>query len=257
MRCANCDAELVGAYCHACGQRAIGNDDLAVVPVMRQFADHLVHLDFKTLRSLALLLVPGLLTQEFLDGRRRRYLSPLKLYFIAAALFFVTAPFIGFSLFDLLRSDEAGAIEELVSARVAERGMDMTLFAERYDARSQTVMTLSYGVSIFVTAFVLKALFRTHSLGAHLVFSLHYVSFLYLVAIVLSAGQKLLGGPSPLLSMVFTYAVVVPYLFVGLQRVYRQTPRRTIVKVLVLCAITFVVDLTVSFGAILLTLWLV
>jgi len=53
MRCANCDAELVGAYCHACGQRAIGNDDLAVVPVMRQFADHLVHLDFKTLRSLA------------------------------------------------------------------------------------------------------------------------------------------------------------------------------------------------------------
>jgi hypothetical protein len=30
MRCANCDAELVGEYCHACGQRALGDDDLAL-----------------------------------------------------------------------------------------------------------------------------------------------------------------------------------------------------------------------------------
>ena len=32
MRCANCGAELVGEYCHTCGQRSIGDDDLAMGP---------------------------------------------------------------------------------------------------------------------------------------------------------------------------------------------------------------------------------
>jgi hypothetical protein len=56
MRCANCGAELVGEYCHAWGQRAVGDDVLAVGPIVPNLADDLLHLDFKTVRSLGLVL---------------------------------------------------------------------------------------------------------------------------------------------------------------------------------------------------------
>ncbi len=134
MRCANCDAELAGEYCHACGQHAAEADDLAVGPLVRHFTHELLHLDFKTLHTLRALLTPGFLTREFLEGRRRRYLSPLKLYFVCAAVFFVTAPFVGFNLFGILNSDAAGQMQQLVQDRARERSMDMALFAERFNA---------------------------------------------------------------------------------------------------------------------------
>jgi len=39
-----------------------------------------------------MLLIPGLLTAEFLAGRRQPYLTPFKAYVICAALFFLSAP---------------------------------------------------------------------------------------------------------------------------------------------------------------------
>jgi hypothetical protein len=257
MPCANCSAELVGEYCHACGQRALEDDDLAFGPLVRHVAHELVHLDFKTLHSLRGLLNPGFLTKEYLEGRRRRYLTPLKLYFVAAALFFLAAPFVGFSTFEMLQNDSRGVMKELVTARAQERGIGMALFAERFNVRIQTVLTVSYGISVFVTAFLLRALFRNHGLGVHLIFGLHYVSFLYLAAIALSTVQKQFSLQSGPATIALTYAVIAPYLFFGLRRVYQNSATRTMAKLLVLILITFVVDNAVSLGALLLTLWLV
>jgi hypothetical protein len=41
----------------------------------------------------ALVRSPGLLTREFLEGRRARYLSPLRLYLMASLVYFLIAPF--------------------------------------------------------------------------------------------------------------------------------------------------------------------
>jgi hypothetical protein len=67
-------------------------------------APELAQLDFKTLGSLGGLLRPGYLAAEYLAGRRQRYLSPLKTYLLAAALFFVAAPYVfGFSQVGTMR----------------------------------------------------------------------------------------------------------------------------------------------------------
>ena len=223
----------------------------------RQFGRELLHLDFMTIHTLKALLQPGLLTREFLDGRRRRYLSPIKLYFLCAGIFFFAAPLVGFSLFDMLRGDEQGALKGLVQTRMTERAMSAELFAERFDLRIQTVYTLALSISIAVTGLMLRLLFRRWTLGAHLVFALHYVSFLYLAALVLSAIQKVTGAHSPLASLALTYMMLMPYLYLAFRRVYEEGPPRVALKVLALCAVTFVVDNAVSFGALMLTLRLV
>lgn len=88
--CLNCGAETPGAYCSVCGQEATDYRVSARL-FFRELLDALT-LDSKFFRSLGpLLFRPGFLTREFTQGRRVRYLRPLRLYLFTSFLFFVAA----------------------------------------------------------------------------------------------------------------------------------------------------------------------
>lgn len=86
--CDNCAASLSGPYCADCGQRAAGR----VVPlwqVSNEFLEALFELDLRILHTLpTFFLRPGQLTTEYVRGRRRRYIRPLRLYLFSSFLLF-------------------------------------------------------------------------------------------------------------------------------------------------------------------------
>ena len=87
-RCPNCTAPLGGAYCAHCGQK-----DQPLQQPTRQFVTDAVReyfgLDGRLWRSMYLLLLkPGALTVNYLEGRRRYYLRPLRIYLSCTLLFF-------------------------------------------------------------------------------------------------------------------------------------------------------------------------
>lgn len=100
VACLNCGAPLTGPFCAACGQR-----DVPPYPSVRDLVvDAFWELSgwdgrfASTVR--ALVQQPGLLTREFLEGRRARYISPLRLYLMASLVYFVlaaAAPAVSFS----------------------------------------------------------------------------------------------------------------------------------------------------------------
>src|SRR5882724_4388237 len=86
--CENCNAPLSGPYCSQCGQaeidyrRTFGH---VLVDVLNEF----LICDSKFLATIALLILkPWRLTNEFLAGKRVRYVNPLRLYLLASILFF-------------------------------------------------------------------------------------------------------------------------------------------------------------------------
>ena len=85
VRCPNCGSQLLGDYCHDCGQKQVDAEGLKVGRFLRQFGNELISLDFKSVKSLAALFRPGYFAEEFLSGRRQRFLGPLKMYFLSAA----------------------------------------------------------------------------------------------------------------------------------------------------------------------------
>jgi hypothetical protein len=90
-RCANCDAPLSGPYCSQCGQRHEHGVHSVSHFIGEAFED-LTHADSRLWRTLgALLFHPGFLTREFLEGRRARYLPPVRLYLVLSVAFFVIA----------------------------------------------------------------------------------------------------------------------------------------------------------------------
>src|SRR6516162_8609037 len=86
--CENCGAELQGHWCAQCGQPAIEyrrSFRYVVADLLNEF----LNWDSKFFTTIALLIVkPWRLTNEFLAGKRVRYVNPLRLYLLASILFF-------------------------------------------------------------------------------------------------------------------------------------------------------------------------
>ena len=89
--CLNCKTPLEGSYCYSCGQ-----PDRTLVrffPVLlRDLLSDALDLDSRFARTfIPLLFRPGRLTNEYVIGRRARYVPPLRLYLFSSILFFLFA----------------------------------------------------------------------------------------------------------------------------------------------------------------------
>lgn len=93
--CRNCDAPLpAGAnYCSQCGQDT-ANHPPTLFEFVHEFVGHYVAAEGKLWKSLwALMCRPGFLTLEYLEGRKQRYVLPLRLLLTLGLIFFVVVKY--------------------------------------------------------------------------------------------------------------------------------------------------------------------
>ncbi len=89
--CPNCNSPMDGHFCAECGQKAAPLNP-TFRDLMHDLTHELLHVDGKIFQSVRLLLTrPGFLTCEYFDGRRARYVSPLRLYLIFSVIFFAVS----------------------------------------------------------------------------------------------------------------------------------------------------------------------
>ena len=94
VRCLNCGTELIGGYCHACGQHAHVHRTLK--GFFHDLLHGVLHFEGKTWRTLPLLaLRPGELTRRYINGQRARFVSPIALFLFSVFLLFAAASFTG------------------------------------------------------------------------------------------------------------------------------------------------------------------
>jgi len=95
--CLNCRADLIGRYCHVCGQENLEPKE-SLWHLITHYAYDITHFDGKFFATLKYLLIkPGHLPAEYLKGKRASYLHPIKMYVFTSAFFFI----IVFSMFHL------------------------------------------------------------------------------------------------------------------------------------------------------------
>ncbi|HSM31513.1 MAG TPA: DUF4286 family protein [Woeseiaceae bacterium] len=91
--CLNCGAHLRGQYCGNCGQRARSRL-ISLWELVRDAFGDLFELDSRLWRTLVPLVIrPGRLTYDYLQGRRARYMPPFRMYLVLSLLFFLVAFF--------------------------------------------------------------------------------------------------------------------------------------------------------------------
>lgn len=90
--CRNCGAPLTGPFCAACGQK-VRPPDPTLREFLRESTVEITNLDGRVPATLkTLFLRPGVLTLDWLAGRRARWLAPLRVYLICSIAYFVIAP---------------------------------------------------------------------------------------------------------------------------------------------------------------------
>lgn len=93
--CPNCSTPLSGNFCQGCGQPTHLHVPSAR-EFMHEFIAHYVALEGKLWKSVALLIFrPGRLTRDYIEGKRARYIEPLRLYLTFSIIFFAIFKFSG------------------------------------------------------------------------------------------------------------------------------------------------------------------
>ncbi|MBD3870621.1 MAG: DUF3667 domain-containing protein [Acidobacteria bacterium] len=249
--CPNCSAPLSGPFCSSCGQRQMDLDQ-PFREIAGEAMESFLSFDTRILRTLwPLVRRPGMLTVDFLAGRRARYVHPFKLYFAFCVLLFLGLAMSGYSVIQIGESEdivtgvrvdvsEEEGVEEAAEASEEPSFLARVLtpigdLAENDPDRLNRIFTDRLAKSIIllvpVFALLLLALYRGRRYVAHLVFSLHLHSFAFLALIVglgidLAAGAPAQTRPGNGLAVL----VIAVYSFLALRRVYGQGRFLTIVK---------------------------
>ena len=87
--CLNCGTTVLGRYCQVCGQENVVPKETFWHMVTHFFYD-ITHFDssfFNTVKDL--IFKPGFLSKEYMKGRRKRYLHPIRMYVFTSAVFFL------------------------------------------------------------------------------------------------------------------------------------------------------------------------
>ena len=88
--CRNCGAAMHGAYCAACGQRRFRAGDRRLAHLLGEAFEAATDFDGRLWRSLrAALFRPGLVACDWFEGRRARWVSPIRLFLLANLLYFL------------------------------------------------------------------------------------------------------------------------------------------------------------------------
>lgn len=132
--CLNCGAVLVGAHCHACGQKARIHRTLHAFG--HDFLHSVLHIDGKIWRTLPLLFWnPGQLTRRYVHGERAKFVSPLALFLFTVFLTFAAVSWLTpentSTIFDAdtseakYQEDRKDIVDDLAEAQADKKEADL------------------------------------------------------------------------------------------------------------------------------------
>jgi hypothetical protein len=191
--CGNCGTALGGAFCHVCGQKATG-PDVSLHDFFHEAFHEFAHVDGKIVQTLRLLLTkPGLLTKEFLSGRR--YVSPLRVYLVCSLLFFALAAFAPEAaqpFFRVTKADGEAGLDPAAVQRLRDAASRQASIAIIHDfPRAMFALMPAFGLLTWVLYRKVRPFY-----AAHLYYSIHFHAFMFCVLAV--SLVLALGGGLPL-----------------------------------------------------------
>ncbi len=211
--CRNCQAPLGGEYCGSCGQR---NVDLErpIWGLMADVIKETFEVDGRAWRTVRMLFRhPGKLTGEFLEGRRRTYTSPLRLYLVTSISFFVFVAWLAQSGF-LLDPGQDPVFDAAVQARFLSDDLPRLMF-----------------VLLPVFALLMKAAYFRRLYFDHLIFSIHLHTAAYVILALMMPLEEMANELVGLAIAQFALLVYfLAYFAIAVRRVYRSRWWVTVLK---------------------------
>src|ERR1700722_16273030 len=195
--CPSCGAPATGRYCAQCGERFLHAGDFEVRHFLSEHvAPDMLEFDGKLLRTLRVLLTqPGQLAVDYINGRRKPFVSPLRLYLVTFLLHIFLLSFLAphpMTLPEMAQMfDHSGLLSRLMASKTSvdwSSSQPHEHFLEQVHWISQTLTLLIFlGVAAMQSLLLIRL--RRHYLE-HLSLALNVSAFYLLLCV---AGDIVAG----------------------------------------------------------------
>lgn len=261
--CPNCNEQLIGQYCHRCGEERVSRKRLSLKHFIGSSIHELIDIEHSKIWKTfyALVFKPGFLTNEYLAGRKSRYLTPLKVCLVIFALslflYSIYKPVAVYDLETLIESDQTGTWGKGINELAETKQLAREVFIEKVNEKWQNYISWFQITNVIFFAFLLQVvyMFSTRYFVEHLIFSLHFLSFTFLSTVILWPLYIFIGvkptTASLLLSLLVTLIGIV-YLFFALRTVYKQSAFMTLLKTALLYTGSYLIILSIMIGTLIL-----
>lgn len=260
--CRNCGSVAEGRFCPQCGQETAQHPP-STAEFLHEFVGHYVALEGALWKTLRALLSPGRLTLEYFEGRRRRYVAPLRLYLTASLVFFLAVKIVGPSPPTQVRlglpynaaNDAQPAVPcklpvaacETVNRNIQARYGTLNRGQWRGVLGTRALQVFPYAMFLLVPLFALLTRVayanRGRNYAEHLVFALHLHAWIFFLGALVS----------PLANLYFLSIGASVYIGLALMRVFggRRLPAlsRYVAILLVYGALVIAAVLAIIFSA--------
>jgi hypothetical protein len=257
--CTNCESRYTGNFCTQCGQKRFNRNQFDFRTAMRDVMAEVLDLEStlgKTLRTL--FLIPGKLTTDFLRGKQKSYVGPVKLYLIVITINFLVYSYLeDYSLVNIefLKSvrDAIPMLHKMIDLDIASGTFAPEVYYHQMNQKINEILPLLLYFLIFLQGLVLNVQFLKfrHYYMEHLVFSLHFMAFGFLRDIAILPVQMV----SPEAGFVITITTTVVYLYIALKRCYSLTVLQAITQTVIHYSVFFFLFFLTVLSAIIFALW--
>ncbi|MBI1767398.1 MAG: DUF3667 domain-containing protein [Bacteroidetes bacterium] len=237
--CLTCGTKLKGNYCSHCGEKKLNpTADYSIHKFIEQSVDGFTHFDSKFLRSFrALLFKPGLLTVEFIHGRRMRYMKPVQIFIIASVLFYFFfpkastffAPVAQLQLNNRFGFNATKVVQDKATADSTTT--HLIIKAAETEAVHKSKAYLFILIPFWGLLFYLLFWRSNPFLVPHVILAAHSLSFFIVLFMIYYPVMMLVGlkkfGDNELILMA---VIFLTYLFFSIKRVYQQSIFLSLVK---------------------------
>lgn len=244
LSCPNCGAELVGAYCHSCGQRQHRHYKLGTF--IKESVHEYLGFDGKLYRTVkTILLKPGQLTRDHYDGIRGRYIKPFQLFLVSYVIFWFAAVSQGiydFTLYEYFNWSPPSTelVESLVRGTVAERQMDIKVYEREFNTNSDTMRKglIIFLVPILALVSWLINFKQQKYYIQHLILAIHFFTFYWFYVAFFNYPIVILVETFGLWAddvLAYVNSIVIgSYLFFSFRRIEKTSLLQIIIKTILL-----------------------
>lgn len=287
--CKNCDHEikLEDQFCSNCGQK--NRESLTLKVLLGELASAYVSWDSKLFRTLKpLFFNPGKVSKNYLAGKRKHYVAPMRIYLFASVMFFVLVSTLGTrvspdtdqgndeifnlsfdeeteginkdSLLLMIEHDRLGELdfikdrEDGIWKEFVKQGIKVSIQSGNFFGFLQKNISFMFFIFIPIFGWILKLFHRRKKMDyiEHLVFGLYLHAFIFITLFVTLLIGHIIGQGWPVFIGVPSLMI---YFTIGLHNFYGASWLRTIFKTIFILFVYIILFSVFSVGTIGITIW--
>lgn len=197
--CKSCQNVFTGNFCNQCGEKILTTKERSFKTIANNILQTITFADSRLIRTLWQVIVnPGLLSRDFVNGKRVNHISPTALFFVLN-LFYFFFPFIQLfnaSLNTQLLSPFSEFYKSIIAHKIVNLNLTLDSFTLMYNLKTTSLAKMMVMVFVIISSLPLNLLYwkKNKFFADHVTYAVELACFnLFVNAIVLTIIMKVFG----------------------------------------------------------------